>query len=488
MQNRNFNVTAMAAIAMTLALVAVAVLRSPAQPNAVVALDQGWDDATATHMHYLTQGAVIMPAAWLRALRSARGTPVMDPATLKRFDFIGTGAPATAQNPYGWPIGMTVDRVDGIETAGFTCTACHTSELTYRGRVLRVEGGSGGFDGGAFFAWLHSAVVATESNPKARQRFLTQAVAYGYPKARAAHDFDAAARNANLWLLHNAAIGGSSVMPGPGRLDAFTAIVNRLFAYDLAQPDAAIRGTAPVRFPYMWDIWRFDWVQYDASVRQPMSRNVGEALGVGVKTHMVDAAGTLNPEPLRWTSSLRVKHLYEIEQALATLKPPVWPASVFGSVDPGQAARGKVLFAQYCSRCHGVFTINGTSPTEWAMRVTPLQAIGTDPNQALLVAGARIDAAKLGIARQLAPPEGVAYVVHHIQQQAYKDAGITGDQIPVYDGWGRTGHVTAPCGYKARPLVGTWATPPFLHNGSVRDRGASDRRSARRKSTTSSPT
>ena len=26
----------------------------------------------------------------------------------------------------------------------------------------------------------------------------------------------------------------------------------------------------------------------------------------------------------------------------------------------------------------------------------------------------------------------------------------------------------APCGYKARPLIGVWATPPFLHNGSVR--------------------
>jgi hypothetical protein len=27
--------------------------------------------------------------------------------------------------------------------------------------------------------------------------------------------------------------------------------------------------------------------------------------------------------------------------------------------------------------------------------------------------------------------------------------------------------VAAPLGYRARPLAGLWATPPFLHNGSV---------------------
>jgi hypothetical protein len=29
-------------------------------------------------------------------------------------------------------------------------------------------------------------------------------------------------------------------------------------------------------------------------------------------------------------------------------------------------------------------------------------------------------------------------------------------------------HLEAPCGYRARPLIGIWATPQYLHNGSVR--------------------
>ncbi len=34
-------------------------------------------------------------------------------------------------------------------------------------------------------------------------------------------------------------------------------------------------------------------------------------------------------------------------------------------------------------------------------------------------------------------------------------------------GFDRPNLITMPCGYRARPLVGVWATAPFLHNGSV---------------------
>ena len=40
-------------------------------------------------------------------------------------------------------------------------------------------------------------------------------------------------------------------------------------------------GNAPVNYPPVWNIWKFDWVQYNASVSQPMARNIGEAMGTG---------------------------------------------------------------------------------------------------------------------------------------------------------------------------------------------------------------
>lgn len=463
-----YRFVAASAILVGLALVATRLFAQnvSATPR-VVTLDQGWTPSQSAMVHYTTQGSVLMPAAWVRALRQPDGAPVMAPANLKRLGFLEVDAPKTAANPYGWPIGFTVDRIAGVQTFGYTCAACHTAELQYRGTTMFVEGGSPTINLGAFVQQLRAAVLAAANNPTARKRFITQAVAYGYPKARIARDFDAAASRADMWLLYTAGLGGTSTFGGPGRVDALTGIANRIFSYDLDDPHGAIRGVAPTNFPYLWDIWRFDWVQYNGSVRQPMGRNIGEALGVGVRTNFIDAAGNPNPEATRWASSVRVKNLHVIEDTLAMLRPPVWPSAILGSVDPAQAARGRDLFVQNCAKCHGVSKIAGTSPTEWAVHVVPYQRIGTDPEEVLMFAGGRENATKVGLGKNVPAAIAVGTVTGMVQMQAYKDAGITAAEAPAYNGWGRTGHITAPCGYKARPLVGVWATPPYLHNGSV---------------------
>ena len=434
----------------------------------IITLDQGWSASEADHFWYATQGTQLMPAAWLRALRNPDGTPIMSPVNLQRFGFQDVHARPSAINPHGWPIGIVSSKVDGIEAAGFTCAACHTGGLTYKGTTMRVEGGSTNADIGAFSTELYNAVTALENDPQARERFIKDAVANGYPPARIEHDFAGEAAHADVWLLNTSGIGGTSTVPGPGRIDALTGIANRLFGYDLHDPHNVIRGTAPASYPPLWDIWRFDWVQYNASVRTPMGRNVGESLGVGVRTHIVDAAGNLNPEPRRWASSLRIQDLYDIEEQLSHLKPPVWPARVLGAVDAASARRGRALFDQNCLRCHGVSQINGTTPTEWAVRTIPSTKIGTDPEEVEMFAGSRFDASRIGASKSMPGGLGIATMVGHLLTQAYKEAGITTPAlIAKYNGFGRTGFPTAPCGYKARPLVGVWATPPFLHNGSV---------------------
>ena len=52
-------------------------------------------------------------------------------------------------------------------------------------------------------------------------------------------------------------------------------------------------ANAPVSYPHLWDIWKFDWVQWNGSAAQPMGRNVGEALGVKAWVHLVDRDGVL---------------------------------------------------------------------------------------------------------------------------------------------------------------------------------------------------
>jgi len=233
----------------------------------------------------------------------------------------------------------------------------------------------------------------------------------------------------------------------------------------LVVPSNARLAVAPVNFPPVWDIWHLDWVQYNASVHQPMDRNVGEAVGLGAQLNIIDAAGNLNPPATRWKSSVRIKNLYWIETQLEHLKAPVWPAAVFGAVDQAKARTGRALFVQNCARCHGISKIAGGY--EWAVHTIPLERIGTDPNEATAFAKTTYDARKVGMSEHQNGPAALGAVVDHLKVQGYIDEGIPKSQWPTYDGFGRKTVVVAPCGYKARPLIGIWATAPYLHNGTV---------------------
>jgi hypothetical protein len=432
---------------------------------------QDWDTATAHRYHFESQGTRFMPAAMLEALRTPAGTRFMDATNMRRFGFIFEDTHAKdSENPYGWPIGLAIDRDrNGIAFAGFTCAACHTAQIQYRGTTMRIEGGASDIDVAAFRRALAQSVIFTGSDPSRRKEFEDRAIALGFPRAQVTPVFDGILKVMMTGAKSPPDYVVATTPSGPGRLDALNAIATAVFSTNLGVPANAKKGDAPVRFPYLWGIWRFDWVQYNASVRQPMDRNIGEALGVGIQTHFINpATGAVNPEPLRWQSSARVQSLYWMENALSKLAPPSWPQDVLGPIDRAKALRGSALFAINCARCHAIQNIAGTSPTEWHVPVIALKKIGTDPNQAVDYAKHTFDATKLGLGHAVHTAVGLAYVVEHVKRQAYIDAGIPKSEWPNYDGFGRTTKIfPAPCGYKARPLVGVWATGPFLHNGSV---------------------
>ena len=189
---------------------------------------------------------------------------------------------------------------------------------------------------------------------------------------------------------------------------------------------------------------------------------------MGATTHFVDPkTGTLAPLPQRWRTSIRVENLYALETQLEHLQPPTWPAGVLGAINRDRAARGRVLFGQNCAACHAVRQLGSNSSQEWSVKVLPLRIIGTDPRQAENFANTTYDGSKLGLSRKVTAAPALQVVTQAIRTQAYVDAHIPRKEWPVYDGFGRPNIATAPCGYKARPLVGVWATAPFLPNGSV---------------------
>jgi hypothetical protein len=121
------------------------------------------------------------------------------------------------------------------------------------------------------------------------------AIKAGYPADRMATDFQAA-------VVSFGAQSRPGVIEGRGRNDAIQGIANRVFATDLMVPANQKSRDAPVSIPYLWDIWRLSWVEYDGMLAQKSatSRNIFEALGVGANTNFVNPrSGELNPEPLR---------------------------------------------------------------------------------------------------------------------------------------------------------------------------------------------
>lgn len=465
----------------------------PSEPvDRVVTLDQGWNETDARQYHYTSQGAVFLPLSWFESMEAGfftRGR-LLDRKRLASLGFLTDGIVADpSANPAGLPIGFASacwrrpvpsspqdkslgpvhcdsSTLPGEVKVGFTCAACHTSQLNYRGVGVRIEGGSSTIDFGAFQALVGKAIISTQLLPWKRGRFL-KAVSRrtGLPESAVSAELDVAYGKAKALFLRSIFKPTYSTA-SYGRLDALQRISNTLFAGGLREPANRKRGEAPEKFPVLWDTWRLDWVQYNGSVRQPMTRNVGEAIGVGAELTLVDDAGAPNPEPGRWNSSVAVKNLYLMEEQLERLRAPVWPGSVFGPINPGLAARGRGLFDKHCSACHGIAVDDSRSPVEWKVTLVALDRIGTDPGAARQFQANRYSAEKLGLG-QLGGADGLRRVASLIKDFQYDRFGLTNSQRATWDGFGRDDAVRAPLAYRARPLIGVWAAPPYLHNGSV---------------------
>jgi mono/diheme cytochrome c family protein len=475
---------ALAVPALALALLAGCEATPEPEPQRrVVWLHQGWGERERAIFHYTPQGTEIMPAAWLASLRTGvfGGPRLMDAETLAPFRFVTVAAAHDpAVNPYGFPVGFAVhthegpgETYRGVRMAGFTCAACHTGQIDHNGRSIVIEGGAAMHDAVAFQRAMARAMILTGELPWKRARFLNEVLERDpdWPGGRLALEaaFDRAVARIKV-AANEPDRGLNPVAEGHGRLDALQRIANQLLADDLALPSNALPMDAPVSFPPVWDIWHFDWVQYNASVRQPMVRNVGEALGVRARTNFIDAAGAPVAPPERWDSSVRVRDIDLIERTLHSLKPPPWPEDVLGPIDRPLARQGRALFERHCARCHAIQVVRGSgTPPEWHVPVVPLARIGTDANAARGFASRRYDARKLGVAEPITGVEALTVVTELVKNRAYDRLSppISPAERAALDGFGRANLVRAPCGYKARPLVGIWATAPFLHNGAV---------------------
>src|SRR6266700_2463314 len=87
---------------------------------------------------------------------------------------------ATWSNPDGLPVGFVKDHYKGKDYLGFTCAACHTSQMNYNNIGIRIDGGPAGTDMDTFLKDLTEALCKTRDSAEVRERFVKKVMERGH--------------------------------------------------------------------------------------------------------------------------------------------------------------------------------------------------------------------------------------------------------------------------------------------------------------------
>jgi hypothetical protein len=175
---------------------------------------------------------------------------------------------------------------------------------------------------------------------------------------------------------------------------------------------------------------------------------------------------------------VNLENLHQLEGLAYKITPPVWPNG-FPAIDHAKAERGRALFAEHCVECHETFKTDGAMRT---YQLFQLAVVGTDPMTALSYEREVM----LADGSVKTFPAAALDLVTRVKHKAYQDRNL---DLPTIAQWEqrqiRKGSQWDPTFrapllesekyddtrgrkvYRAKTLVGIWATAPFLHNGSV---------------------
>ncbi len=458
----------------------------------------------ATYYH-LSEGGELFPLDYFLALETDTGTVAADGAlelrpfmdNIERYGLLSD--PKSAGNRYGLPVGISVgrERVFGTEMIGLNCTACHVGQFEYKGRAVRIDGGPNMVLINKFLEDLGAETANTLKSPRRLLRFWerVRAVRRERRAAAKAGDPDPLAPDEHLLerLLHaftqnrgllHAKIATLKNIPllkasiaisepvGYGRLDAFGVGRDEFFG---GVPGNSLPPDAPVSLPHIWGLSHTGWLQWGANTNSVMERNIGQALGVGA---------VFNPKT--YESSIKIENLHQLEGFASKLQPPTWP-QFFPSVDRARAERGRALYYSkgFCADCHEKWTEDGPLPLR-VYQLFPLDEVGTDPLTAIAFERlVKVPTPSGGY--DILPFARAAFpVIKSVKDAAYREANFDAQKIFEYEQryirqsaeWDPTFRPTLLDSekwadsrgkkvYRAKTLVGIWATPPYLHNGSV---------------------
>jgi hypothetical protein len=467
---------------------------APALPSPPMA--EGANGLTAADrqaFYHLSEGGELYPVDWVLALEvestAPDGTvevrPFLD--NIERYGLLSDRK--SDRNPDGLPVGVSLgkSKASGIDMIGLNCAACHVGQVQYQGHAVRIDGLGNMALINAFLQDLATETQKTLTSPRRLLRFWrrvheirAERRARGREAGVVAEDEGKLRRvvallteNRDMLQARLRALKGVaslqhwlnvSTKEGYGRLDAFGIGRDELFGSTAGN---SMAPNAPVSFPHIWGMEYTGWLQWGANTDSVMERNIGQALGVGALF-----------DPTTFKSTVNIPNLHRLEQYGYKATAPAWPAS-FPQVDATKAARGKELFVQHCAPCHETYKTDGVMRT---YQLFSFAETGTDPLAAINFEMPVLQAD--GTVRAF--PYAAADLISKIKMRAYRDLGYGETAIAALENRSvRSGDQWAPAFraplldsaqfadtagrkvYRAKTLVGIWATGPFLHNGSV---------------------
>jgi len=508
---RRFSAGALA-IAMIACVDGAAHAQAPTAPQ-VIYPDQGWTAADRETFYTTGQGSHMIRFDWFKALGQVDSDQPFMADQLKRYGYLRNDS---SKNVNDLPVGFVVETKSG--QLGMTCAACHVNQLEYQKdgqtHAMRLDGAPTLADFQQFLVDFRAAARATIDNPARFDKFAHDVLGASYSTDKAGD----LKKEFGEWVNQFVAFMDASLPDspwGPGRLDAFGMIFNRVAARDLKLEHAPFNNfkpaDAPVSYPFVWNASRQDRTQWNGGVPnglyvQAMARNTGEVFGV-----FADLTPHREGLLVKFgENSADFAGLQTLEEQIKKLLPPPWPRDLWPIKDE-LVAKGEALFKANCARgCHEEkVTVDNT----W---VTPVLSVGTDPKMAinagrksftgLILAGTPLPPPKIGVFLAQAPTaeilaisvlgslkdEALSAILQGRKDQSgvwqaiRKDLAslfpekkpedvplLTPDDVKLVlariDQRLAALYQATPTNpsYESRVLRGIWATAPYLHNGSV---------------------
>ncbi|WP_199886148.1 di-heme-cytochrome C peroxidase [Pseudoalteromonas sp. T1lg23B] len=353
-------------------------------------LDQGWSQEVSENFWFTNQGSQIIPYSWFVWLEQADSTQLFRHSEhMESLRYLPSKA--SQKNPGGLPIGFAkhANQTTGENWVGMTCAACHTNQIDYKGTKILVDGAPTLANFVLFFDRLVAALNKTLNEEAKFERFARNVLGSNY-NTSSKNDLkqrlqDIALQTAQRQVVNSLPDNYPKDFTSYARLDAFGNIQNAGTAFALNDLTNKNAPTGPVSYPFLWGTHQSDVVQWNASAPNtpivgPLVRNIGEVVGVFGELEIKEAPfwQRVFGKHARYSSTVDMIGLGNLESWVKTLKSPQWPLEYFPAIDTEKAAQGALLYKQECASCHQVVP-RDQEHLDYVANQTLISELGTDP-------------------------------------------------------------------------------------------------------------